>query len=142
MPRRRPGRRAAWRALRADECGAVSVQLVVLVPVVMLILLTIIQFALVQHAHHIAQSAAARALAAARAQNGTPADGDTRARQVLASIGGDVLTHAQITVTRTGDTVRIEVVGDVLAVVPGTTLRVRAVAAGPVEQWTGGGTPP
>lgn len=134
--------RAVWRRLRADERGAVSVQLVVLVPVVMLILLTIVQFGLVQHAHHIAQSAASRALAAARAQNGTAADGDARARQVVAAVGGTVLTHPKVTVTRTADTVRVEVVGDVIAVVPGTTLRVRAVASGPVDRWVAGGGGP
>lgn len=125
------------RAVWADQRGAVAVQLVVLVPVLLLILLTIVQFALVQHAHHIAQSAAARALAAARAQNGTPADGDARARQILAAVGGDVLTAPAITVTRTADRVRVEVTGTVIAVIPGTTLRVRAVAAGPVDRWTG-----
>lgn len=127
--------RAALRTLRADERGAVAVQLVVLVPALMLILLTIVQFALVQHAHHIAQSAAARALAVARAQNGTEADGDARARQVLAAIGGDVLTDPEITVTRTGDRVRVEITGRVIAVIPGTTLRVSAVSAGPADRW-------
>ncbi|MDI2127143.1 TadE/TadG family type IV pilus assembly protein [Yinghuangia seranimata] len=126
----------------ADQRGAVSVQLVVLVPVVMLILLTIVQFALVQHAHHIAQSAASRALAAARAQNGTAADGDARARAVVAAVGGDVFTHPKVTVTRTAEAVRVEVVGDVIAVVPGASLRVRAVAAGPVDRWTRGGGGP
>lgn len=133
----RPARiRNALRAVRSDQRGAVSVQLVVLVPVLMLILLTIIQFALVQHAHHIAQSAAARALAAARVQNGTAGDGDARARQVLAAISGDVLTDPKITVTWTADRVRVEITGTVIAVVPGTTLRVRAVAAGPVDKWS------
>ncbi|WTW93453.1 pilus assembly protein [Streptomycetaceae bacterium NBC_01309] len=134
----RPGRaRAVFRSLRRDERGAVSVQLVVLVPVLMLILLTIIQFALVQHAHHIAQSAAARALAAARAQNGTAADGDARARQVIAAIGGDVLTDPKVTVTRTTDRVRVAITGKVIAVLPGATLRVSAVAAGPADRWAG-----
>ncbi|UGQ10522.1 pilus assembly protein [Yinghuangia sp. ASG 101] len=111
-------------------------QLVVLVPALMLIILTIVQYALVQHAHHIAQSVASRALAAARVQSGTAADGDARARQVLAAISGHVLTDPKVTVTWTADRVRVEITGTVIAVVPGTTLRVRAVAAGPVDKWT------
>ncbi|UGQ13590.1 pilus assembly protein [Yinghuangia sp. ASG 101] len=132
----RTGVSGRLRTVLRDERGAVSVQLVVLVPALMLIILTIVQYAFVQHAHHIAQSAASRALAAARVQTGTAADGDARARQVLAAISGDVLTDPKITVTWTADRVRVEITGTVIAVVPGTTLRVRAVAAGPVDRWS------
>lgn len=121
------------RSLASEERGAVSVQLVVLVPAVMFIIMAVIQFALTEHAHHIAQSAASKALAAARAENATGGDGQAAAAAVLDAIGDDVLRNAHVTVTRDAQRVRVEVSGEVLGPLPG--VRVRAVAVGFVEQW-------
>jgi Flp pilus assembly protein TadG len=118
--------------------GAATTELVVVVPLLMVLLLFIVQFALAAHAQHIAQAAASRALAAARAQDATAADGDARAAATLRLLGGRVLTHPRVTVSRGAKNVVADVEGGVLTVVPGLRLRVAGHAAGPSERWTEG----
>ena len=76
--KRSPATRAGWRrvrrALRGDR-GSVSAELVIATPLLLLMLLAIVQFALWSHATHIAQAAASQGLAVARSQNGTAAAG-------------------------------------------------------------------
>ncbi|MER6386211.1 TadE/TadG family type IV pilus assembly protein [Streptomyces sp. NPDC001127] len=130
-------RRNQWRRCFADR-GAATTELVLVVPLLMVLLLFIVQFALAEHAQHIAQTAASRALAAARAQDATAADGDARAATTLRLLGERVLTHPRVRVTRGAQSVAARVEGDVLMVVPGLHLRVTGHAAGPSERWTAG----
>src|SRR5215475_5837857 len=85
------GAPARRRRARVGEGGAVSAELVVAAPLLMLLVLLVAQFALWAHATHIAQAAAAQALAATRASNGTTAAGTAEAEHVLAEIGGGPL---------------------------------------------------
>lgn len=78
-----PRRTELFRRVVRDDRGSVSAELVIATPLLSLLLLAIVQFALWSHAAHIAQVAAAQGLAAARAQNGTSASGTASARQVL-----------------------------------------------------------
>ncbi|WP_307813704.1 TadE/TadG family type IV pilus assembly protein [Streptomyces sp. N35] len=126
------GLRAAW---RDDDRGAVTTQLVLVVPVLMLMVLLIVQFAVAWHAQHIAQSAAARALAAARVEKGGAGAGQERARQTIAALGGRILLSPQVQVRRTATEASVRVEGRVMAVVPGLNLRVSGTAHGPVERF-------
>jgi Flp pilus assembly protein TadG len=114
----------------------VSTEVVLTVPVLMVLLLLIVQFALALHAQHIAQTAASRALAAARAQDASSAAGNADAAATLRLLGGRVLRAPSVTVSRTADSVTAAVEGDVVVVVPGLHLRVTGHAAGPVERWS------
>jgi Flp pilus assembly protein TadG len=116
----------------------VSTELVLVVPLLMILLLFIVQFALALHAQHIAQTAASRALAAARAQDSTAAAGDARAAATLRLLGGRVLKHPTAKVSRGAANVVADVEGEVLVVVPGLHLRVAGHAVGPTERWTAG----
>jgi Flp pilus assembly protein TadG len=116
----------------------VSTELVLVVPLLMILLLFIVQFALASHAQHIAQTAASRALAAARAQDSSAAAGDARAAATLRLLGGQVLKHPSVNVSRGAENVVAHVEGEVLVVVPGLHLRVAGNAAGPTERWTAG----
>ncbi|RFC71135.1 pilus assembly protein [Streptomyces sp. AcE210] len=120
---------------RPVDRGAVSAELVLVVPLLMTLLLLIVQFALALHAQHIAQTAASRALAAARTQHATAAAGDARAAATLRLLGGRILTHPTVTVSRGAVKVVTHVEGEVVAVVPGLHLRVAGNAAGPTERW-------
>jgi len=111
----------------------VSVELAVMTPLLMLVLLFIVQAAVTMHAQHIAQAAASRALAQARADGGTAAAGQARAESVLAAIGGKTLNGTSVSVTRDGATVRVVVKGSSASVVPGMHPGVEAVVSGPVE---------
>ena len=121
------------------EVGAVSAELVIAVPVLMLLLLLVVQFAVWAHATHVADTAAAQALAGARAEGGTADAGQDRATQVLAQLGNRVLVDPHIQVSRDTAHASVEIRGSALGVVPFLELPVRARAAGGVEVFTPGG---
>ena len=122
-PRRRPS---------ADR-GSVSAELVIAMPLLLLLILLIAQFALWAHATHIAQAAAAQGLAAARVSNGTTATGVTAANQLLTQLGQGPLREPRVAVSRTGQEATVRVTGSATAVVPFLHLQVHGEAAGPVE---------
>jgi len=130
------GHRRTW--LRGQD-GAVSVELVLAVPALMLLLLLVVQFAVWAHATQVADTAAAQALATARTDGGSADAGQDRAAQVLRLLGNRVLIDPQIRVT--GDTTQasVEIRGTALTVVPFLPMPVRARAAGSVEVFTPGG---
>jgi Flp pilus assembly protein TadG len=89
---------ARWSRLRRavhGDRGSVSAELVIATPLLLLLLLTIVQFALWSHATHIAQAAAAQGLAAARVQDATAAQGSVAARHVLDQLGRGPLTRIE-----------------------------------------------
>jgi hypothetical protein len=137
-----PGRSAGrdYGSDRGGDCGsdrgAVSVQLVIAAPLLLLQLLLVVQFAVYLHASHVAQSSAAQALAAARAEGASAADGDAQAAAVLRQLGGGVLLEPEVNVVRGAARVRVEITGVAETVVPPLRLPVRAVAEGPAEEWT------
>lgn len=116
--------------------GAVTVQLVIATPLLLFQLLLVVQFAVYLHALHVAQTSAAQALAAARAEGGTAADGDTQAEAVLSELGQDVLLQPEVSVVRGTALVRVEITGVAQTVVPPLRLPVHVVAEGPAEEWT------
>ena len=136
------GAPARRRRPRAGERGAVSAELVVAIPLLMLLLLLVAQFALWAHATHIAQAAAAQALAAARASNGTAAAGTAEAQRVLAELGHGPLREATVSVARDGQHTTVRVSGTTTPVLPFLHLPAHGEAAGPVEIFRPGpGTP-
>ncbi|MCE7009938.1 pilus assembly protein [Kibdelosporangium philippinense] len=121
-------------ALRGDR-GAASVELVLGFPVVLLMLLTIAQFALWSHAMHIAQAAASQGLAAARAQNGTAAAGTASARQLLDELAHGPLASPTVIAQRGAESASIRVSGTATSILGFLTLPVHAEADGPVERF-------
>lgn len=103
-------------------------------PLVMLILLTIAQFALWSHATHIAQAAATAGLSDTRAHGGTTADGRARTLAVIAQLGHGPLHEVTVHATRTADQARVEVRGVAATVIPFLQLPVHAEAVGAVER--------
>lgn len=118
------------------EAGSASAELVIATPVLLLLILCVVQFALWQHASHVAQAAAQQGLAAARVQGGGPAAGQGETQAVLAQLGTTVLVDPRIS-SRVGvQGVVVTVSGHAEAVVPFLRLPVRATAVGPVERFT------
>ena len=140
---RRPRRPASPRARRATrrraarDRGAGSAEIVIAVPLLMLLILLIIQFAIWEHAESIAHATAEEALAAARVQGGTAAAGQQRAGQVISQIGSSVLTGTRVSVTMTPAEVTVEVTATAERVlpVPGLSFPVTVTVTGPVEQF-------
>nr|WP_219824175.1 TadE/TadG family type IV pilus assembly protein [Actinokineospora auranticolor] len=121
------------RALRGDR-GAVSAELVIATPLLLLMLLAIVQFALWSHATHVAQAAASQGLAVARAQNGTAAAGAASARQLLDQLAAGPLDNTVVAADRGPVSASVRVTGTATVVVPFLSLPVHAEATGPVER--------
>ncbi|MGH9055263.1 MAG: TadE/TadG family type IV pilus assembly protein [Acidimicrobiales bacterium] len=134
---RAPGfRRRLGRAVVRDERGAVAAELVIATPLLLLLIMGVIQFALWQHAEHIASAVAQQGVAVGRLQGETAAGGQAQARTVLDQLGSSVLAGADITATRTDATTTITVTGHAESIVGIFSLPVKAVAVGPTEQYT------
>lgn len=121
---------------RCDERG--SVELVVATPLLLLMILMVIQFAMYEHASQVAQATAAQALAATRTLDGTTATGQTEGQAVMANIGHGVLDDPQINVSRTQTTAAVTVHGTTEGIVPLWHLSVSATSSGPVERFASG----
>lgn len=115
--------------------GAVSAELVIATPLLLLMLLAIVQFALWSHATHIAQAAASQGLAAERAQGGTAAAGSASAQQMLDQLARGPLTGASVNSDRTATSASVRISGTATSVIPFLSLPVHAEAVGPVERF-------
>ena len=120
----------------ASDAGSSSVEIALITPLLMLLLLGVVQFALAEHAQHIAQAAAVRALDATAAQDAGVGTGTTAGQEALAQLAGTVLQNPSVAVTRTADQATVTVFGRVLSLLPGLHLTVRAHSSGPVEHLT------
>jgi Flp pilus assembly protein TadG len=118
---RHPRMRWQARPWRGDR-GAGAAEVVIAVPLLMLLILLIVQFAIWAHASSVAQATAEEALAAA---------------QVLGQIGSSVLISTHVTVTRTGATATVQITGAAEEVlpVPGLAFPVHITVTGPVERF-------
>ena len=121
-----------------EERGASVLGLMIIVPVVLLAIFAAVQAALVFHAQSIVEAAAQDGLRAAQAYNGSQADGQRVASQLLAQAGGDgLITGSSVSVERGSEVVRVEVRGQVVTLVPGWSRSVSGIAEGPVERFVG-----
>ena len=120
-------------AIARDERGAVSAELVIATPLLLLLIMGVIQFALWQHAEHIASAVAQQGVAVGRLQGETAAAGEDQARSVLDQLGSGVLTGSDITATRTATTTTVTVTGHAESILGIFALPVKATAAGPTE---------
>jgi Flp pilus assembly protein TadG len=121
--------------------GAVSVELVIAFPLLLLLLLALMQLALWTHAEIIADAAASHALDAARVQGGSVAAGDASATAVLTQLSHGILLDPHVQVTRTTQSAAVTITGHAVSVIPipGITLPVRASLTGPAENFTAAG---
>lgn len=138
--KRRSCRLGVWRRrflqqILQDDRGAASADLVLFTPLLLLVLLTLVQFVLWSHATHIAQAAASQGLAVTRAQNGTAAAGTASAQQLLDQLARGPLTGASVNAERTTESASVRITGTARAVVPFLRLPIHAEAAGPVERF-------
>jgi Flp pilus assembly protein TadG len=138
--RRGPGR-ARPRLVR-DERGAVSAELVIATPLLLLLIMTVIQFALWEHAEHIATAVAQQGVSVGRLQNQTAGAGQQEAQSVLDQLGPSVLAGSKITATRTAEMTTVTVTGHAESIVGLFSLPVRATASGATENYTNPGQGP
>jgi hypothetical protein len=118
---------------RRGEVGLTSTELAVLMPVVIALVLVPFQVGLWWHAKQVADGAARQAVDAAQVQGGTEPDGVDAAVRFLTAAGN--ISDPQVTVSRSGDTVTVEVSGRAPRLIPGLDWQVTSQATGPVERF-------
>ena len=110
-----------------------AAELVIATPLLLLLIMGVIQFALWQHAEHIASAAAQQGVAVGRLQGETATAGQSEAQSVLNQLGSTVLVGSNITAMRTNVTTTVTVTGHAESIVGLFSLPVKAVATGPTE---------
>jgi Flp pilus assembly protein TadG len=124
--------RGDWR----DERGSAAAELVIVTPLLLLLIMGIIQFALWEHATHIADAVAQQGVSVARLQGSTASEGQSEAQGVLDQLGRGVLVSPKITATRNAANTTVIVTGKAESIIGLFSLPVRAVASGPTEAYT------
>lgn len=122
-----------WRTDR----GSISLEYVVLTPVLLLLIFTIVQVAFWYHGRDVALAAAQQGARAAREHNGgSAAKGADAARAFIERAGGSkVIENAAVTPQRTATDVTVTVTGNVMTLVPGLRLPISQTASLPVERF-------
>lgn len=122
--------------LRRDT-GSATLEVSILAPILLLIVFSIIQVGLWSYARSLALGAAQEGVAAGRVLGSSAQLGQLRAQQFLSATAGDSLVGEAVTATTDARTLRVEVSGRALSVLPGVLgLPVRQAAEGPLERLT------
>jgi Flp pilus assembly protein TadG len=123
---------------RRGERGSISLELVVVFPVLLAIVFGVVQGALYFHARNVALAAAQEGARAAGAEHGTAGDGGTAAWSFLTQAGGaEVMTQLDVSPHRSATVASVTVSGRALSVLPGIPgFTVSQTADRPVERFT------
>lgn len=117
--------------------GSVTLEVSILAPILLLVVFTIVQVGLWSYARSLALGAAQEGVSAGRAYGASVQAGQDRAREFLDATAGDSLVDGTVTATADAATLRVEVTGRALSVLPGVPgLPVRQRAEGPLERFT------
>lgn len=133
-----PGGRGDARARLAgirEDRGVITLEWVVIFPVLLLLIFGTVQAALHYHAGNVASGAASEGVHAGTVAQGSAARARAAAEQFIEDAGDGMFTSSSIEVSRTATTVTVTVRGRSLSVVPGLSLpEIRQVVSGPIEQ--------
>ncbi|MFC5148942.1 TadE family protein [Streptomyces aureoversilis] len=121
-------------AARERDRGALSLELMIVFPAVLLLILFAVHVGLWWHARNVALAAAQQGVERARVRGASIGTGTSEARSFLERAGGSI-SGAHVSGSR-GQTVRIEVTGHVATVVPGLTLPISQHAEAATERIT------
>lgn len=116
--------------------GSVTLELVVIFPLLMLLVWIGMQLVLVFFANRVALSAAQEGVRAARERTGSVTIAERRAQRYLDQLGSTLLLHPQVRASRTADVATVQVSGQAQQLVPFLAhLRVVQVAESPRERF-------
>ncbi|GIE89731.1 TadE/TadG family type IV pilus assembly protein [Actinoplanes regularis] len=119
---------------RQRDRGAASVELLLALPLLGLLLMAAVQFALWQHASHMAQAAANEGMQIARAYNSSAAAGRSDTEALLRDLSGGALSGTTVSASRSATAATITITGHAPAVIPGLTFPIRVTVTAPVER--------
>lgn len=121
----------------ASDRGSVTVQMVILVPVMFLFLFMAVQGGLWFHARALALGAAQDGARVAAAENSSAGAGAAAAADFIASGGNGVLLNSGTAASRSGTTATVTVTGSVPSLIPGWAPPIIQSASAPVERISG-----
>jgi hypothetical protein len=107
-----------------------------LTPILILVMLAVVQFAMVYHARHVALAAAqsgARVARTAPVGGGWEGAAQEKATGDVRKIGRNLLTGLNVQTGEAGDQRWVEVSGEAVRVIPFMTFRVEQRSQGPIE---------
>ena len=134
--RRRP--RAFGAAVERDR-GSSLLGAVLVIPVMVILTMLVLQFAMLWHARHVAAAAAQTGVQGAAGYRASAADGQARAVGYLTDVAPHLLQDPTVTIDRGATTVTAVIHARVPSVVPFTHFDVDETVTGPVERFTGTG---
>jgi hypothetical protein len=123
------------RLSRRGEQGTITLEAIVIYPLVLLIAWIGIQLALVFLANRIALASAEEGARAARTRAGTITAGEERAHRYLDVLGTGLLTRSTVQVERTADTVTVQVSGQAQRIVPAFPVHITQSVHSPTERF-------
>ena len=119
---------------RRRDRGSVTVELTAAFPLFGLLLMAAIQFALWQHANHMAQAAANEGVQIARAYGSSAAAGKSDTEALLRDLSGGALKGTSVRASRSATTATITITGHAEGIIPGLTSPIRVTVTAPVER--------
>ena len=122
----------------ADEGGAMSIGLVIVLPVLMLALGASAQYFVKADAERTAEAAAEEGASAARRFDGSAEAGQVRAYDFLDSVGNESLENVDVSATRGATEASVTVTGTAqsLGWLPFLDRDISETSTGPVERYT------
>lgn len=114
--------------------GAVSLEMLIVFPVVLLIILLVVHVGLWWHARNVAMSAAQLGVESARVRGASAGTGTAEAREFLSRAGGSI-SGTSVSGSK-GATVTIRVTGYVDTMIPGLKLKIDQHADAAAERIT------
>jgi Flp pilus assembly protein TadG len=115
--------------------GASAIELALYTPLIMMLILVSVQFAMIYLGHQVASGAAREGNRVARVTGDTDR-GESKAEDTVAGMGSGVLEDAEIQTQRVGDQMRTTVRGSAASIVPFIDPpTVTEVVQGPIEQF-------
>ncbi|MGC5224519.1 TadE/TadG family type IV pilus assembly protein [Micromonospora sp. DT81.3] len=117
-----------------DDRGAVTLQNVIIAPLLLTMFAVFLHFGILLHANNLAQAAATSAYNAARNYNASSSDGTTAGLAIL-SQSGSPIDAASVAVDRSATVVTVTVTGQAPSFVPGMATAIDVTVTGPVERW-------
>lgn len=133
------GGRTGWRARLRSADGAVTIEMVVLLPIAILLLFVVVQAAVYFQGRSIALASAQEGARAGAAYKATDRDGEAKARSFAERMGqGGTLDEVGVAVTRdpAGRSVTVTVTGRTPSLVPGWDPEVSQSSTRPIEEFS------
>lgn len=119
---------------RGRDHGALSLEMLIVFPAILLLILLVVHVGLWWHARNVAMTGAQLGAESARVRGASLSDGTSQARAFLARAGGSI-SNVHISGSR-GQTVRIRVTGHVDTAIPGLTLPIDQTVDASIERVT------